>query len=77
MTPSRSRPTTAGPSGEQAEGSPVGLFEWILFLVLMMGVGLGSAAAAWATRLSEQERQWIEAGKDAMTPKTEARPAPA
>jgi hypothetical protein len=27
--------------------------EWLLFLVLMMGVGLGSAAAAWATRHSE------------------------
>jgi hypothetical protein len=27
--------------------------EWLLFLVLMLGVGLGSAAAAWATRRPE------------------------
>jgi hypothetical protein len=26
---------------------------WLLFLVLMLGVGLGSAAAAWATRRPE------------------------
>ena len=30
--------------------------EWLLFLVLMMGVGLGSVAAAWALRPSEEER---------------------
>lgn len=27
--------------------------EWTWFLVLMLGVGLGSAAAAWATRRPE------------------------
>lgn len=31
----------------------VRVVEWQLFLVLMLGVGLGSAAAAWATRRPE------------------------
>ena len=31
---------------------------WLLFWVLMLGVGLGTAAAAWATRRHEVNPEW-------------------
>lgn len=54
-------------SDEALEGQPVGELQVLLFLVLMMGVGLGSAAAAWATRLSKDEARWMELGKQTFS----------
>jgi hypothetical protein len=50
--------------------------ELLLFLVLMMGVGLGSAAAAWALRPTQEERTALLWYRDWSTPQAKAMLAP-